>query len=75
MENYDVISLTSGLIAFKSINPPGNERLIAEYLGNLLTGEDFFVRYILFKDGRIHLMAEKGIQKGIQIYSDIITQK
>ncbi len=64
MPELDVISLTSELIAFNSVNPPGNERAVAEYIGNLLSEENFIVNYIPFSDGRIHLMAEKGIIEG-----------
>jgi len=61
MENPDVISLTRELIAFNSVNPPGNEAEIALFLASLLSGHGFKVSTPEFGENRLHLIAEKGI--------------
>lgn len=63
MNFEDTISLTRKLISFDTINPPGNEAAVAEFLGNLLKCNGFKVRYVIFKNKRrLHLIAEKGIK-------------
>lgn len=61
----NVISLTRKLIAFDTINPPGNEKEIALYVGNLLSENGFKVEYIPFETDRLHVIAEKGINHEI----------
>lgn len=56
----DVISLTQKLIAFDTINPPGNEYLVAEFVGSLLAENGFNVEYVPFEKNRVHVIAEKG---------------
>ncbi len=57
----DVISLTKELIQYNTINPPGNEEEIAEYVGNILTSHDFRVVYPKYSEGRLHVIATKGL--------------
>jgi len=57
----DVISLTRKLLSFNSINPPGNERKIAEFTGELLKGNGFSIEYFTYEENRLHLIAEKGL--------------
>ena len=54
---YDSLSLTRELISFKTINPPGQERRCAEYLGGLLQNEGFTITYHDFDEGRTSLIA------------------
>lgn len=58
-EDYkkEVVALTSKLIEFNTINPPGDEFAIARYVGNLLEGYGFEVSYIPYQEGRIHVVA------------------
>jgi succinyl-diaminopimelate desuccinylase len=56
----DVISLTSKLISFNTINPPGNETQMAEFIGEILANNGFTVGYFEFGENRKHLIAEKG---------------
>jgi succinyl-diaminopimelate desuccinylase len=57
----DVISLTQALISFNSINPPGNELAIAEFVGKLLHENGFNVKYPVFAENRLHVVAERGL--------------
>jgi succinyl-diaminopimelate desuccinylase len=57
----DVILLTRKLLSFNNINPPGNEREIAEFVGNLLAGNGFQTGFHVFEEGRLHLIAERGL--------------
>lgn len=59
--DMDVISLTRKLLSFNNINPPGNEGEIAKFVGNLLTGHGFHTVYHVFEEGRLHLIAERGL--------------
>ncbi len=61
MALIDVISLTQKLISFNTINPPGNELVIAKFVGKLLSENGFDVDYILFGENRLHLVAERGL--------------
>ncbi|PIF02050.1 MAG: hypothetical protein CR996_02030 [Draconibacterium sp.] len=65
MKKEDVIALTRELIAFNTVNPPGNESDAARFLGNLLSESGFNVEYIPFEKNRLHVIAEKGCQKDI----------
>ena len=56
----DVIWLTQKLLRFNTINPPGNERPCAEYLGNILKNAGFGVKYHEFAPDRTGLVAIKG---------------
>lgn len=63
MQAKDVIKLTQNLVAFNTINPPGNESELAKFIGNLLEENGFQVEYIPFEKNRLHLIAEKGISE------------
>jgi succinyl-diaminopimelate desuccinylase len=56
----DAISLTQKLISFNSVDPPGNEALIAKYTGGLLSENGFRTEYIDYDKNRSHLIARKG---------------
>lgn len=60
MAEENVILLARKLIKFETINPPGNEKEIARYIGNLLAENGFKVKYIPFEKNRIHVIAEKA---------------
>lgn len=60
MLEKNVIALTQKLIAFNTVNPPGNEGAIAKFIGGLLSGHGFGVQYLSFWENRLHLIAEKG---------------
>ncbi len=59
----DVIELTQKLIRFNTINPPGNEKEIAEFCGKLLKENGFDVRYYTYKENRVNVIAEIGVTK------------
>ncbi len=59
----DIVKLTQKLITFNTINPPGNESDISLYVGKLLSGSGFSVKYPVFAEKRLHLIAEKGLSK------------
>jgi len=62
--SFSPLSLTRKLIAFNTINPPGNERECALFIGRLLENGGFNVDYHDFADGRTSLIARK-------IYNDL----
>ncbi|MBI2440744.1 MAG: M20 family metallopeptidase [Lentisphaerae bacterium] len=53
----DVISLTRRLLAIKTMNPPGQERACARFLGRLLEKAGFKIWYWDFAEGRTGLIA------------------
>lgn len=57
----DAVSLTKKLVEFNTINPPGNEAPIADFVGDLLSTNGFTVHYPGFGENRKHLVAEKGV--------------
>lgn len=57
----DVISLTRKLVSFNTVNPPGNEQDIAQYVGNLLADNGFSIDYHQLATNRLTLIAEKGL--------------
>ena len=59
-ESLDPVELARTLVAFETINPPGNERPCAEHLGGLLEDGGFFVSYHDFADTRTSLVARIG---------------
>lgn len=65
MFSKDAIALTRKLIAFNTVNPPGDEAEIARFIGSILTENGFFVDYIPYEDKRLQLVAEKGVSAGI----------
>ncbi|MBE0616463.1 MAG: M20/M25/M40 family metallo-hydrolase, partial [Proteobacteria bacterium] len=54
------VELTRDLIRFNTVNPPGNERPCAEYLGGLLAASGFAVAYHEFAPNRTSLVARLG---------------
>jgi succinyl-diaminopimelate desuccinylase len=56
----DPVELTRTLVAFNTINPPGNERDCAEHLGALLEAGGFDISYHEFEDRRTSLVARMG---------------
>ncbi len=57
----DAVSLTKKLITFNTINPPGNEAPMADFIGEILSDNGFTVDYSGFEENRKHLIARKGI--------------
>lgn len=58
-----VVKLTQELIAFDTVNPPGNEYAIAKFVGALLMENGFNITYVPFEGDRLHVIAEKGLSK------------
>ena len=58
--NLSALELTQALVRFDTINPPGNERLCAEYLGSILNDAGFAVSYHEFAETRTSLVARIG---------------
>jgi succinyl-diaminopimelate desuccinylase len=58
----DVISLTKKLISFDTVNPPGNETPMAEFVGGIMSENGFNVEYFNFGENRKHIIAEKGVK-------------
>ena len=61
MKQLDVVQLTKEILSFNTINPPGNEKDLAKYLGQLLSSHGFSISFILFEKNRLHVIAEKGL--------------
>ncbi len=59
-ERLDPVALTRTLVAFDTINPPGDERPCAEHLGRLLEDVGFTVSYHEFAERRTSLVARIG---------------
>ena len=57
----NVISLTRQLISFDTVNPEGNEKEIAMFVGNMLAENGFAVDYHLLDQNRFTLVAGKGL--------------
>jgi len=53
----NALELTRDLLSFNTINPPGQERQCAQYLGKLLEGGGFKVSYYDFDESRTSLIA------------------
>ena len=60
-----MIALTRELISHNTINPPGNEALLARKLGKLLSEHGFKVVLPEYELNRLHLVAEKGIRSSV----------
>lgn len=56
----DAIALTGQLIRMDTVNPPGNEKVPARFLGRLLTEGGFEVSYHEFEPARTSLVARFG---------------
>lgn len=61
-KHLNPLSLTRKLISFDTINPPGQERGCAEYLGKLLEDSGFKTNLYEFAEGRPSLVARIGTQ-------------
>ena len=55
--NHTPLSLTRDLLQFDTINPPGQEKACAHFLGKLLEGGGFAVKYHEHEEGRTSLVA------------------
>jgi len=56
------LSLTRKLLAFDTVNPPGQERACAQFLGKILEDGGFETDFFEFGDGRTNLVARiKGV--------------
>ena len=58
---YEPVELTRKLIQFDTVNPPGNEKEIALFIGDLILENGFAINYHVFEENRLHLIAEKGV--------------
>jgi succinyl-diaminopimelate desuccinylase len=69
--NIDPIDLTSKLLSFDTINPPGHERECAEYLGSLLEAKGFKISFYESGEKRTNLIAdlESGGEKAPIIFT------
>lgn len=56
----DPVVLTQQLIAFDTVNPPGNEQACAQHLADLLAAAGFAVQLLPLGEGRANLIARKG---------------
>ncbi len=56
----NVLQLTRDLLRFNTVNPPGKEAECAQYLGAMLEGAGFQVRYHDYEPGRTSVIAEVG---------------
>ncbi len=59
MPSFSPLELTRKLIGFNTINPPGNERECALFIGDILESSGLAVSYHEFADGRTSLIARK----------------
>ena len=64
MSNHDPLELTQSLLAFDTINPPGNERECVHYIGSLLEPFGFDLVYREFADRRTCLVARRLVKSG-----------
>jgi len=60
-DSFSTLALTKKLLAFDTINPPGNERESARFVGELLQAAGFAVDYYEFDDRRTSLIAGKNV--------------
>jgi succinyl-diaminopimelate desuccinylase len=56
----DVVELTRALIRFDTVNPPGNERPCAEFLGGLLEAAGYALKLYPMGENRTNLVARIG---------------
>ena len=61
----DVVELSRELIRFDTRVPQGNEEGPARFLGRILEEEGFTVDYPKFSEGRLNLVASKGLVSNI----------
>lgn len=60
MPDMDPVSLTRRLVAFDTVNPPGQERACLEDLAGILEDGGFEVTMLPFGEGRGNLVARRG---------------
>jgi len=60
MTKMDPIELTRRLVAFDTVNPPGNERPCLDDLANILSDSGFDITVLPFGTGRDNLVARLG---------------
>jgi len=61
------VQLTRKLLSFNTINPPGEEKACAKYIGDLLSKGGFQVDFYHFSEKRTSLVARFPSNKGIPI--------
>ncbi|MGA2568407.1 MAG: M20/M25/M40 family metallo-hydrolase, partial [Pseudolabrys sp.] len=54
------VALTQELVRFNTVNPPGAERVCAEYLARLLEAAGFAVELVPFGERRAQVLARIG---------------
>lgn len=59
---YTPLSLTQKLLSFNTINPPGQEKDCAEFLGQLLQEAQYNVNYYEFDEKRTSLVAKQEVR-------------
>jgi succinyl-diaminopimelate desuccinylase len=64
MTKIDPIELTRRLVAFDTVNPPGNERPCLDYLANILSNVGFDITMLPFGTGRDNMVARLGTGDG-----------
>ena len=60
MSLVDPVALTQELVRLKTINPPGDESLVADHLAGILEGAGFDCRRLSLSPGRDNLVARIG---------------
>ncbi len=60
MNASDAILLTQKLVSMNSVNPPGNEAPVVEFIAELLAEKGFDIKIIHYGENRSHLVAKKG---------------
>ena len=63
-DEKDCIEILKKLIAFNTVNPPGNEKPAAVYLADLLGKYGFYCRVQDLGNNRANLIAEAGAKDG-----------
>lgn len=63
----NAIELTQKFVLMDSVNPPGNEAPVAQFIGDLLFANGFTVDYIPYGENRLHLVAAKGPKEVLPI--------
>jgi len=67
MPIVNAIELTQKLVSMDSVNPPGNEAPVNQFIGDLLLANGFTVDYIHYGENRLHLVAAKGPKEVLPI--------
>lgn len=64
MPSTDPVALTQALVRYKTVNPPGEERDCAHYLGDMLKAAGFDVTYVEAGEKRTNVVARLGDREG-----------